>query len=232
MEDRNYAAIKKGQHESHPFWAKLIRLCQIVAKLSMILDVPLISFILFLYIFFFWCKIGNRWTWMISSYWNEQASQQIFANSTTLVFNSTLSGDDLSRSFFYYKCETAQGCYNAYAENYQYLLSYVNRLLILMTVDLGVLIGKTFYAAQVLLNSYQKEEAKERKHYNKYFILAIIYYCSALLKYTLIEVALRSGSQVVNNRVVKILLATAVIGVGVYIPCLVIALRVADKQRA
>ncbi len=101
-----------------------------------------------------------------------------------------------------------------------------------MTVDLVVLIGKTFYAAQVLLKAYMKDEAKERKHYNKYFILAIIYYFSALLKYTLIEVALRSGSQVVNNRVVKILLATAGIGVFVYIPCLVIAIRVADKQRA
>ena len=104
--------------------------------------------------------------------------------------------------------------------------------MILMTVDLVILIGKTFYAAQVLLHSFRNEDAKERKHYNKYFILAIIYYCSALLKYTLIEVAMRSGSQVVNNRVVKILLATAVIGVGVYIPCLVIAIRVADKQRA
>ena len=87
--------------------------------------------------------------------------------------------------------------------------------MILMTVDLVILIGKTFYAAQVLLHSFRNEDAKERKHYNKYFILAIIYYCSALLKYTLIEVAMRSGSQVVNNRVVKILLATAVIGVGV-----------------
>ena len=231
MEDRNYGAIKKGQHEPHPFWAKLIRLCQIVAKLSMILDVPLISFILFLYIFFFWCKLGNHWTWMISSYWNEQASQQIFDNSTSLFLN-TKSGDDLSLSFFYYKCETAQDCLNAYDQNYQYLLSYVNNLMILMTVDLGVLIGKTFYAAQVLLHSFRNEDAKERKHYNKYFILAIIYYCSALLKYTLIEVAFTSGSQVVKNRVVTILLSTAVIGVGVYIPCLVIALRVADKQRA
>ena len=104
--------------------------------------------------------------------------------------------------------------------------------MILMTVDLGVLIGKTFYAAQVLLKVYMKDEAKERKHYNKYFILAIIYYFSALLKYTLIEVAFTSGSQVVKNRVVTILLSTAVIGVGVYIPCLVVALRVADKQRA
>ncbi len=116
--------------------------------------------------------------------------------------------------------------------NYDYLLPYVNRLMILMTVDLLVLIGKTFYAAQVLLKAYMKDEAKERKHYNKYFILAIIYYFSALLKYTLIQVALTSGTQKVDNRVVRILLTTSAIGVGVYIPCLVVALRVADKQRA
>jgi hypothetical protein len=65
--------------------------------------------------------------------------------------------------------------------------------MILMTVDLVILLGKSYYAAQVLLKSYL-EPLKERKHYNKYFILAIIYYCSALLKYTLIQVAFYSGS--------------------------------------
>jgi len=104
--------------------------------------------------------------------------------------------------------------------------------MLLMTVDLVVLIAKTFYAAQVLLHSYRNEEAKERKHYNKYFILAIIYYTSAFLKYTLIEVALTSGTQKVYNRVVTILLTTSAIGIAVYIPCLVVALRVADQQRA
>ena len=92
----------------------------------------------------------------------------------------------MSLSFFYYNCTTAQNCFTAYDKNYDELSPYVSKMMFLMTVDLVVLLGKTFYAAQVLLKSYMGDEAKERKHYNKYFILAIIYYCSSLLKYTLI----------------------------------------------
>lgn len=71
MEERDYTAIRKGQHEPHHCWAKIVKICQAVAKLSMILDVPLISFIIGLYVVFIWCKIGNKWTWLNSAYWNE-----------------------------------------------------------------------------------------------------------------------------------------------------------------
>ena len=109
------------------------------------------------------------------------------------MYNTTGAGNDTLLNFFYYDCGTAQGCYTKYDMNYEYLISYVDRLMLLMTVDLVILLGKTFYAAQVLLKSYF-EPLKERKHYNKYFILAIIYYSSAFLKYTLIEVAFYSGT--------------------------------------
>ena len=109
---------------------------------------------------------------------------------------------------------------------------YINKILILLTVDLAILIFKTLYGAQTLLSGYLNEPLKERKYFNKYFILAIIYYFSALLKYSLIEVAFTSGSQIVRCRIVEILLASAAVGVGLYIPCLVVALRVGDSKHA
>ncbi len=51
-----------------------------------------------------------------------------------------------------------------------------------------------------------------------------------MLKYTLIFVAFTSGSEVVSCRIVVILLSTALTGVLIYIPCLVVALKESDKK--
>ena len=100
-----------------------------------------------------------------------------------------------------------------------------------MSVDLAILTAKTYYAVQVILKG-QYQPLEERKYYTQYFILAIIYYYSSLLKYILIEVAFMSGTQKVYNRIVITLLSSAATGVLVYIPCLVVALRESDKKHA
>ena len=96
-----------------------------------------------------------------------------------------MPGDDFLLDVYYINCESAQQCYNNYDLNYNYLLGYINNMLILMTVDLSILTAKTYYAVQVILKG-QYQPLEERKYYSQYFILAIIYYFQSLLKYILI----------------------------------------------
>ena len=72
------------------------------------------------------------------------------ANNITIE-STSLPGNDLLLYVFYVDCGDVQTCYTNYDVNYSFLLEYINFLLILMTVDLLILVAKTYYAVQVIL---------------------------------------------------------------------------------
>ena len=92
---------------------------------------------------------------------------------------------------FYKNCRSYDEC----KYNYNYLDTYINKLLILMTIDLITVVSKTAYALKTLYASWYNPE-EERRNYNQYFIIAVCYYFSTLLKYILVVVAFRQGSEI------------------------------------
>lgn len=196
----------------------------------MVLDIPLITGIVFLFVFYIYCKIANHWQFLLiggkDNKWQPPSnltSQYPFNQTDQIPYSS---GDLLYQQVFYSNCRNYGEC----PYNYNYLDTYINKLLILMTIDLITVVSKTAYALKTLYASWYNPE-EERRNYNQYFIIAVCYYFSTLLKYILVVVAFRQGSEILKCRIAVIFLSTSATGVILYIPCIVVSLLVADKKR-
>lgn len=72
------------------------------------------------------------------------------------------------------------------------LVKYINRIMMLLIVDIAALLIKSYWAVHTLLASKYSPK-QERRCFNQYFLTSVCYYANTVFKYVLITIAFHSG---------------------------------------
>ena len=109
------------------------------------------------------------------------------------------------------------------------LSSYINRMMILLIVDVGTILTKAYWGTQTILAHWYQPKM-ERQFFNKYFILSVCSYASTVFKYGLIFVAFHLHASQVDCYFASANLLAGTLGSVLFAPCIYVALLNADKQ--